>query len=349
MERKIFVLDEKMTLRPAFERNNVPVVLMFNNYYAPYGGVFIQSLLDHASEENNYDVVIFQRDISKENKRLLKSLAAGYTNVSVRFYDASPFFADYNRDDNKSFAPIESYCKIIAPFILNYPGRIIAVDPDTLLQADIARLIDEDLAGYSVGAVCDVPMIGIYLIGRKVRRDYIQNVCGFGPDDIKNYINTGLLLFDRNKYIRELDLETILNTAQQGRYLWGEQDALSILMKGKIKHIDFAWNVVLPLSQSMAELIEAGSKTFNGAYERALENPCLLHWTGIPKPWICPDVPYGSEWWQTAIRTPFVGHIIARMADGLEKRRQHYREKHGKEDVEVWDPTPKGIDRTKKQ
>lgn len=50
-----------------------------------FRSVFIQSLLDHASEENNYDVVIFQRDISEENKRPLKSLAAGHTNVSVHF------------------------------------------------------------------------------------------------------------------------------------------------------------------------------------------------------------------------------------------------------------------------
>lgn len=339
-------------ISPAFDSNNIPVVLAFNNYYAPYGGVFIQSLLDHASEEKNYDIIIFQHDISKENKRLLKILVAGHTNVSVRFYDVSPFFADYNRDDNMSFAPIESYCKIIAPYILNYPGRIIAVDPDTLLRTDIARLMDEDLDGFSVGGVCDVPMMGNYLrdgiapTKDMKLREYFRNICGL--DDIRNYVSTGLLIFDRDKYIRELDVETILNAMRQDKYFWAEQDVLNILMKEKIKHIDFAWNVVLPLNQLMTELIEAGSKTYNGAYERSLENPYLLHWTSIPKPWVCPDVPYGSEWWQIALRTPFVGHIIARMVDAQEKRRQHYKKKYGKDNVDVWDPTPKVIDRTKK-
>ena len=76
--------NDIITLRPAFERNNVPVVLAFNNLYAPYGGVTIQSILDYASEENNYDIIIFESDVSEENKRLLKGLSTGHVNVSPR-------------------------------------------------------------------------------------------------------------------------------------------------------------------------------------------------------------------------------------------------------------------------
>lgn len=332
---------------PAFKQKNVPVVVAANDLYAPYTGVFIQSLLDHASEENNYDIIIFNRDISVENKRLLKCLAVGHTNVSIRFYDPSPLFVSFDYEERHF--PLEVYYRIVAPYILNYPGRLITVDVDMLLKTDIARLMNEDLEGRSVGGVCDVILNAMYLCDyvsstKNIKvRDYFQNVCRF--DDLKNYTNSGLLLFDRDKYVRELDMETILNTAQRCEFVFPEQDVLNVLMNGKIKHLDFAWNLQLPLQQRFAKLIEAGSKIFNGYYERAYEAPCILHWAAKPKPWVCPDVPYGSEWWQTALRTPFVGHIIARVLDEQEKRRAYYRKKYGKEDVDIWDPSPKGINR----
>lgn len=353
-------------LSPAFAQNNVPVALAVSNMFAPYAGVFIQSLLDHADEGNYYDIIILEREISEENKRLLKSLAAGHTNVSIRFYNPSPLFASFHYTNEKHHAPLEVWYKILAPHILGYPGRIITVDVDTLLKTDIARLMDEDLEGRCVGAVSSAPRIYADFLQDCTffsqteyaarARDYYPNVLGIedGSDmeSYKNYVNTGLVLYDSDKYVQELDAETILNTGQQRRYFWSDQDVLYLLMKAKIKILDLAWNVVIPLNSREAKKVPAVSEKYNElyndgeAYQRAYEHPYLLHWAGNPKPWVCPDVTYGSEWWQTALRTPFVGHILARMLDAQETRRAYYRKRYGKEDVDVWDPSPKGIDRT---
>lgn len=344
------MLDDEFTLSPIFEQNNIPVAIVVNNLYAPYAGVFIQSLLDHASEKNNYDIIIFQRDISIENKRLLNGLVADHTNVSIRFYDPTALFLLFHLNcEEKGNCPIDVFCKIIFPHIFNYSGRVIAVDIDTLLKTDIARLIGADLEGYCVGGVRHVGLNGKYLCDYTLFRnnlrirDYVQNVLEFGADDLKNYVNGGIFLFDRDKYVHELDIETILDTVRQGRYFYQEQDILNVLMKGRIKALDFAWNLVAVPNHGDMRFYDAGSKLYGGAWERAFDNPYLLHWAGKPKPWVCPDVPWGSEWWQTALRTPFVGHIIVRMMDALENRRTYFRKRYGKE-VDVWEPTPKGTD-----
>ena len=44
-------------LEPAFDENNIPVIVAASNQYAPYAGVFIQSLINHASREKNYDII----------------------------------------------------------------------------------------------------------------------------------------------------------------------------------------------------------------------------------------------------------------------------------------------------
>lgn len=346
------MLNEKAAILPAFERNNVPVVLASSNMYAPYAGVLIQSLIDHASEKNNYDIIIFQHEISKENKRLLKSLADGHANVSIRICDSWQALASFgfNCEDVVNHWPIEVLCKIMAPHILECPGRMISIDIDTLLRTDIARLLDEDLGECSVGGVRDGGIIRAFSRGRTSYsfnmniRDYFQDVCGFEADDIRNYINTGLLLFDRDKYIQELGIEAIWDAARQGRYIYLDQDILNVLMKGRIKILDSAWNLSA-WSAWNDKPLETGSKICDEACDQSYEDPHLVHWAGKPNPWVCPDMPWGGEWWQTALRTPFVGHIIARMIDELGKRRAYYRERYGK-DVDVWDPKPKGIDRT---
>lgn len=351
------MLNEKAAILPAFERNNVPVVLASSNMYAPYAGVLIQSLIDHASEKNNYDIIIFQRDISKENKRLLKSLAAGHANVSIRFYDPSSLFASFHYVDEEHNWPLEIFYRIVAPHILNYSGHIITVGIDTLLKTDIARLMDEDLEGCCIGGVSNAPDIyASCLVNRGGRlRERWRNRGGIHDwenwKSYKNHVNGCLILYDCDKYIQEVDLETVLNTAQQDGGTLIDESVLNYLMEGKIKLLDLAWNVQLPLSASAMKKFNLKSEIYSEIYnedkifERACENPYLLHWANKPKPWVCPDVVYGSDWWQTALRTPFVGHIIARMIDELGKRRAYYRERYGK-DVDVWDPKPKGIDRT---
>lgn len=350
------------SISPAFAQNNVPVVLVANNLFAPYAGVFIRSLLDHASEKNNYDIIIFNRNISEENKRLLKSLAAGYANVSIRFYDPSPLFASFHYVDEEHNWPVETFYRIIAPHVLQYSGRIISVDVDMLLRTDIARLMDVDLDGCCIGGIPGAPFGYAGALTNYISWLASKNTRAHGsqaaPKDWeyyearKNCLNGGLVVYDREKYIQKGDIEAILNTAR--RVQSTEEGVLYALAGESTKLLDVAWNVWLPVNARFAEMFqyipEAFDKIYNGdgVYKRAAENPCLLHWLGKPKPWVCPDVPYGGEWWQTALRTPFIGHIIARMTDEQEKRRQYYRERYGAENVDIWDPSPKGIDRAKR-
>ena len=65
--------QKKEELYPAFTNNNVPIVLLSSDYYVPYCGVCIQSILNNISEEWNYDFIIFEKNIAQENKELLKN------------------------------------------------------------------------------------------------------------------------------------------------------------------------------------------------------------------------------------------------------------------------------------
>lgn len=339
---------ENMGLAPAFGQNNIPVVLSANNLYAPYAGVFIQSLIDHACPEKNYDIIIFERDISPENKRLLLMLRDKEENISIRFYNPFSIFdmIDISSIEVADF-PAEVYCKILAPHILPQYPKLLVVDSDTLLQRDISKLFEMDIAPYPMGAALDITWHGCYKSNFVFSRadmglqDYCRSTLTM--KDPLQYVNTGVLLFDSEKYRRELSLETVLHTAQ-GEMLFPEQDVLNLLMEGKIKFLNPAWNTLLPINHTISEAIARAPEEGRLAHQKAYEQPYLLHWAAKPKPWVCPDVVLGYEWWAVAQKTPFVGHIIARMFDALEARRQRYMDKYG-QNVDAWDPAPEIIKR----
>lgn len=338
--------DQKFS--PAFDEKNIPVVLASSDYYAPYAGVFIQSLLECADDKNNYDIIIFEQRISSYNKLLLTNMVCGKKNISVRFYDPTEFLSqtDVSTIGTKQF-PIELYFRVLAPYMLPLYSRIITIDVDTLLRRDIADLFGVDLCGACMGAVPDILWQGFYegnyvfQANQLSAREYFNQILKM--KNPLNYFSGGVVVYDCIKYREELNWETIISTAKSRPFMWQDQCEMNVLLEGKVKYLDFAWNVAIAVNSRSEFAIRSAPDRSRRAYELALKAPSLLHWAGRPKPWVCPDVPYGNEWWETAMKTPFMGHIFVRMFDALQERSEYFRSKYG-EDVAVWEPTPE-IDR----
>ena len=51
---QIQVLSENSVF-PAFDKNNIPIILTSSAYYVPYMAVTIQSIVETSTIENNYD------------------------------------------------------------------------------------------------------------------------------------------------------------------------------------------------------------------------------------------------------------------------------------------------------
>lgn len=340
---------EDSTLFPAFEQNNIPVVLSSSNLYTPYAGVFIQSLIDHASENNYYDIIILENEISAENKRLLKRFELKYSNISIRFYDPTPILSPYRiKISLETYYSIENYYVVLAPFFFRNFKKIITVHNDTMLQTDIAHLMDENLENCCCGAVIDRWLRFFSTQGKKwsltgeTPQDYYTSIVPMRTP--MNNVNTGLIVFDCDKYCGKVSLEEYLETIQEHQFLFPDQDTLNFLYEDKIKFLPPEWNGVPITNKRYQSSFDMLSEEEKQSYLKSLDNSFLIHWVGLPKPWVCPDVPYGSEWWETALRTPFVGHIISRMMVELGNRQDYYMKRYGQK-VAVWDPMQQGLKR----
>lgn len=343
--------DGPAEMLPAFQKNNVPIVIACSKYYAPYAGVFIQSLIEHTSPEQNYDIIVMERELTDEQKKLLLSLAEGRENCSIRFCDPSNFLTDLPEEDPRF--PHEVYWRVCAPHFFTQYKKIISMGIDLILKKDIAALFSIDIGNACVGAVRDIEGQGAYIgdsiarpsVSNIKMREYIDHILKL--KDPFHYVNADVIVFNAEKYRKKYSLEEITRLIKRKDILGLDQDVLNILAEDELAFLPQEWNLMIPLNAHQCQDHARAPESLKIAYKQASLSPAVLHWSARPKPWVCPDVPYGNEWWEVAKRTPFMGHILSRMFDALQTRREYYKNKYG-QDAAVWDPVP-AVDRSRRK
>lgn len=198
------------------------------------------------------------------------------------------------------------YARIIAPQLLPAgTDRFLYLDGDLLLMDSIAALWATELEGAVIGAVQDmaVPWVSSPMGIRTYRK--------LGFDARAPYFNAGVYLVDLAAWKRhntgQRAIDYIKRHAHSINLL--DQEALNVALYGCWKQLDLRWNLIASL---------AGRYHYNpagidqGIYHQAVENPGAVHFAGLLKPWVQPDL--GSQWAQQYVqilRQVFPGHRLS--------------------------------------
>ncbi len=300
-------------LQPAYKHNNIPVVFSSSNEYIPYASVYLQSIIDNSKNENNYDIIILEKDISQQNKDIILNMVKEYSNISIRFYNPSKLVRTYKFIINPNNSEV-SYYRIIVPHILkNYNGKILVSDCDLITAVDIADIYKEELGDNVIGAAKDV-------VWQSWCNGYIgKELIKYNNDTLNmkrplDYVNTGIILFNANKYRNEYTIDYVLKFITSKKYKIQEQDGLNAMLEGRIKFLDIKWNMYVLLN----EWLKTGVENYcsikeRDAYFEAYKNPNIIHWAAHPKPWVEPSILLAEKWWEIARKTPFYEMILQRM------------------------------------
>lgn len=298
---------------PAFSENNIAIMTMSSNEYAPYLGVYLKSLIAAATSENNYDILIFERNISPRNKRLILSLCEDVDNVSIRFYNMNAQMADIKFFVAAAHFAVEAYYRLLLPWLLPHYKKIIAMDCDIIVKRDLSFLYAEDISKVAMGAVQDYTY-GAMLNGvfdADPERKYAKKVL-----KMKNpyaYVNTGVLLLNL-PYIRKLySKDQVISFCQKQKFHFQEQDAMNVLFEGNIKFLDLRWNCTVSMNPSTIRAMD--NFCSEDVAKHIKKNAFLIHYYTHPKPWFFPTSILAEEWWTYAKQTPFYEELIAGMID----------------------------------
>lgn len=271
----------------------VPIVFAINNYFVPYCGVTIKSLIMHTSEDYLYKIHVFHTELSEYNIERLESMST--SNVEIKCMDVSCKIPNVELK-NKNHISKETLYRIIAPSILEEYDKILYLDSDIVVLKDVAELYETDMGDCVIGAAEELMLkkFAMYIESRNMDRN--------------GYFNTGVLLLNAKKFLENDILNGVIEILKTDVvYNYPDQDALNILCKGNVCYIATEWNVEWHLMWDEPENI------LEEQVARAREsqaNPYIIHYTSQVKAWTRPDLKYADAFWKYARQTAFYEEII---------------------------------------
>lgn len=316
-----------MTLpTPAFNANNIPVVLACEADFLPYAAVTAESVIRHGSRKSFYDIFILHaQPLPPKTQERFSALTATNCNVSIRLIDVSSFVAEWKEKmlvrENMSLA---SYYRLLIPQIFVHFDKIIYLDSDLLAVQDIARLFHYPLAkGTLLAAAPDA----LAFSPGQAQRDFFKKHClRLGIAEPREYFNSGVLLWDLQSFRKQNMQQTLVQCLQAlAHSAHMDQDILNAAFYQKVTFLPMEFNL-FPQPPLLPGL-NLPKQWTNYIKQRAnaIKAPVIIHYAGLQKPWLYPHMPYADLWLQTAQQSPFYQNILQQNQHYQKALRRHYR------------------------
>ncbi len=243
------------------------VLLCVDSAYLPQAGITLASIL-RSNPTTRFEVYIAGPNLDpKQFEAIFTPVIANRSDVQLHRCDLDeaqlpdlPVTAHISRS---------TYTRILLDrFIAPRHARVLYLDADTIVCADLTPLWTTPLDGAVLAAVRDHFRMDLAAIG-------------FGPDE--PYFNAGMLLIDMERW-RALDCERrVLDflAREIERLTWMDQDGLNIVLRGHVRFVGLEWNFQPRCADVPAEFLGLSPVD----YARLRANPSLIHYTTSYKPW----------------------------------------------------------------
>lgn len=270
------------------EKPVIPIVFSANDNYSIYCYTAIYTVIKHAKKDYLYHIYVFQTNISYDNCKMLESLTTH--NIKVECIDISKYTSNVYLKGSLHLS-IETYYRLFIPSILPQYEKILYLDSDMCILADVSELYECNLEGYAVGAVLDIPCWPL-----KAHADQL------GRLDCRKTFNAGVLVIDTKRFEEDKIREKCLMLLEQDykrkqrKLIFADQDALNIVLYENYFVLDKRWNYQPQYLWRLQEVFEE----FREEYAADQENAFIMHFAGNKKPWKYPELPQSDVFWKNA-------------------------------------------------
>lgn len=222
-----------------------------DNNYARCLGASIASICLH-NQKKQLVFHVLANGLDQNNKGKIQQLARQFgVNIYLYLINVKIF----NQLPTQEHLPAATYFRFILPIVLEVP-RMLYIDADIICLGDIGQLFALDMEENVIAAVPDEAVIAHK---RNIALDLQDHT----------YFNAGVLVIDRENWtcnnVFSKVIAALAAEPQKFRYL--DQDALNLILTGKIYYLDKAWNRI------------------NSAIISNEDKTILLHFAAHPKPW----------------------------------------------------------------
>ena len=303
---------------PFYKENYCLLACSSSKEYVPYLSVFLQSIKKTVSENYNYDIIVFERSISEEQKHVLVNQISA-KNICIRFVNPSYYLRKYNLYYNSHYN-LECYFRLVAPLVLRGYSKVLFTDVDLIFNSDPMSLYNIDLKNFHIGACKDL-MWGAFLNNNK--QDWLTYATRYlHLNEPYRYFNTGVMLINIDLYNRDNISYKVLKIISEHQFRILEQDALNYFFKTNIFYLDSKWNFAVS-NILYDEFIHEMPATLYQQYMLDKESPNIIHFAGSIKPWKSLTTQMGHLWWQLARQTPFYEQLTYSFMEKDQENREN--------------------------
>lgn len=310
MNKKQVTYCAKDKITPWKSGNSVTIAMGCSKEYVPYLLVCLYSLVYNSSKSANYDIIIFEKNITEEQKQIITNFIPN-NNINISFFNTTELLEDSNLYIADHYFSEACYYRIFAPYVLKNFRKVIFTDIDIIFNSDIKNLYNYEIGEqYILGAT--IEPIWHYFIDKDIIvhdvdiKDYTKNVLNL--QNKYKYFNTGIMLYNipiANKYDFS---QKVFENVKVNKYLYQEQCSINKLFNDKIYELDNSWNCGIYNDHN-------NQITPYLPVNYSIDQANIVHYLGPYKPWLYPEFERAELWWKYARFTPYYEVIIKNMTE----------------------------------
>ncbi len=231
------------------------LVLVCDARYALPTAVCLRSVSDNLANPPKM-IHILGENISPSDRELIGRQIRG---IPVDFRTVTSPLLSFAAHADAAHVSSAMFLKCLAPQVVDDSvEKLIYLDSDTLVRADLSELAHLDLGGHTAGLVPD--------------RYVSENVIDPGEHA---YFNSGVMLVDSGRWNEAMVTESLLAEAAKlaDNLRFPDQDVLNKILRGSIRPLDKRWNYMV------------GETVKNDPRGTAGADAAVIHYCGPTKPW----------------------------------------------------------------
>lgn len=236
----------------------INVAFTIDNNYPIYTLLTINSILVNNTSNSDYHFWVIENNVTARNKKLMQKYVKK-RNQKIDFIHISTDKIDRGSElyEHSLFAKHVSNmgaARIVLPDVLPQDiHKILYMDSDILVISDLKELYDTDISKYAAAMA-------------RNNSDVFEQV----PEDKPSYFNSGVILINLD-YWRKNNVSTkMLDCIHKNKLVFPDQDAINIILQGKVKKLDQKWN---------------NQTNFLTTPLVPIDNGGIIHFIGSIKPW----------------------------------------------------------------
>lgn len=312
--------DEKADLAPLVEwepdlvrgKRLIPVVFASDDGYVPMLTTTIGSMLQNASKDYFYDIVVLQRNIAYEHRRTMENYLARYANSKLRFYDVTDLVSGYDLATNNAHISMETYYRFLVQKIFAGYDRVLYLDSDLVIRGDVSELFNVDMGDNLVAATRDVDYLGNLNMPDGKRLEYTRNTLGMS--DPYAYFQAGVLVLNTREMRKLHDVSEWMEIVSKSNFIYDDQDILNAECQGRVYYLPACWNVMHDCAGRVGKVFSWAPNDVFDAYNASRQDPKIIHYAGFEKPWVNSNCDFANVYWEYARDTPFYEVLIDKLA-----------------------------------